>query len=84
LKVKYSSLFLCFNIMLEVLLMRGFHIIPLLSGGGSTTVAPVHDGYVLQKVFIIYESNEIHLSHSLIELDFHLMKLYLVIQFPEK
>lgn len=21
------------------------------SGGGSTTVAPVHDGYVLQKVF---------------------------------
>jgi len=75
LKVKYSSLFLCCNIMLEVLLMRGFRIIPLLSGGGSTTVAPVHDGYVLQKVFIIYESNKIHLSHSLLELDFHLMKL---------
>jgi len=41
--------------MLEALLMRGFlyySIAP--SGGGSTTVAPVHDGYVLQKVFIIY------------------------------
>lgn len=33
-----------------------------LSGGGSTTVAPVHDGYVLQKVFVINESNRIHLS----------------------
>ncbi|XP_012575226.2 actin-related protein 4-like [Cicer arietinum] len=36
--------------MLETLLMRGFLYYSIaLSGGGSTTVAPVHDGYVLQK-----------------------------------
>lgn len=42
--------------------MRDFFYYPVvLSGGGSTTVAPVHDGYVLQKVFLINESNIIHL-----------------------
>lgn len=25
------------------------------SGGGSTTIAPVHDGYVLQKVFVLLD-----------------------------
>lgn len=53
---------MCRNIMLEALLMRDFFYYPVvLSGGGSTTVAPVHDGYVLQKVFLINESNIIHL-----------------------
>lgn len=37
---------------LEWMLMITFLIYShLLSGGGSTTVAPVNDGYVLQKVF---------------------------------
>lgn len=36
--------------------MRCFLHFPIvLSGGGSTTVAAVHDGYVLQKVFLINE-----------------------------
>lgn len=43
------------KLLLELLsLMEGqFVIAYLFSGGGSTTVAPVHDGYVLQKVLYI-------------------------------
>lgn len=60
--VLYLLLLICHNNMPQALLMRCFiHCSIVLSGGGSTTVAPVHDGYVLQKVFLINDSNTIHL-----------------------
>ena len=64
--VLYLLFLICHNIKLETLLMRGLrHFLNVLSGGGSTTIAPVHDGYVLQKVSSANESTIIHLlSHN--------------------
>jgi hypothetical protein len=53
------------------------------SGGGSTTISPVHDGYVLQKVLVLHDLVRIQLCDAVsLGLDFVLQEKVSHLSFP--
>jgi actin-like protein 6A len=52
-------------------------------GGGSTTISPVHDGYVLQKVLVLHDLVRIQLCDAVsLGLDFVLQEKVSHLSFP--